>query len=75
LSCLRRIPNFGMLWSAFPGCPRSLRDLVVLGKDKIDYAGRVKGLRINYERMRKHMIPGFKELKATLVVFCEERCR
>jgi hypothetical protein len=48
---------------------------MVFGKDKIGYGGRVKGLRINYERMRKYMIPGFKELKATLVVFFEEQCR
>jgi hypothetical protein len=63
-----------MLWSAFPGCPRSLRGLIVLGKDKIGYGGRVKSLRIKYERMRK-MVLGFKELEATLGVTFEEQCR
>jgi hypothetical protein len=47
---------------------------MVLGKDKIGYGG-VKSLRIKYERMRKYMVPAFKELEATLGVTFEEQCR
>jgi hypothetical protein len=58
----------------FPGLSKILKRFDGLGEGQNRLWG-VKSLRIKYERMRKYMVPAFKELEATLGVTFEEQCR